>query len=104
MEYYISESSQKVNDFNLNEVFARYYNTKGAKCADDGELNHALNFFNKALELSPTFVPALFNRATIKADLGDFLGAKNDFEEAKKLDQNDLIKDNKSYSITNPQH
>lgn len=64
--------------------FARYYNLKGSYFADNDMLEDALNCYSKAIELDPDFSTALFNRATIKADLGDLAGAKADFHLADK--------------------
>lgn len=83
MEYFHKSNGQSLQFPELNLIFARYYNIKGANKADDGKLNEALENFNKAIELNPFYSIALFNRATIKADLGDFRGAKEDFQRAK---------------------
>ena len=86
MEYFNKAVGQKIKFPDTKLIFARYYNIKGANRADDGELNEALDNFNKAIELNPRYAIALFNRATIKADLGDFKGAKEDFHKAKSID------------------
>ncbi len=83
MEYFNKSNGQPLQYPELNLIFARYYNIKGANNADDGKLNEALENFNKAIGLNPLYAIALFNRATIKADLGDFEGAKDDFLRAK---------------------
>ena len=49
--------------------------------ADEGNLEEALENFNKAIETNPNNHIAFFNRATIKIDLGDLEGAKNDFHK-----------------------
>lgn len=86
MEYFNKAVGQTLQYPELELIFARYYNIKGANKADDGQLKEALENFNKAIELNPNYVIALFNRATIKADLGDFKGAKEDFCRAKNVE------------------
>jgi tetratricopeptide (TPR) repeat protein len=49
--------------------------------ADEGLLREALENFNKAIDTNPNNHIAFFNRATIKIDLGDLEGAKNDFHK-----------------------
>jgi len=55
------------------------YCIKGIFMADEGNLEEALENFNKAIETNPNNHVAYFNRATIKIDLGDLEGARNDF-------------------------
>ncbi|HMN48958.1 MAG TPA: hypothetical protein PKD67_07485 [Ignavibacteriaceae bacterium] len=83
MEYFSKAIGQPIQYPELRIIFSRYYNIKGANKADEGKLDEALENFNKAIELNPLCAVALFNRATIKADLGDFEGAKEDFLRAK---------------------
>ena len=52
---------------------------EGITLADDGNLSEALNKFTKAIEADPSNHIAYYNRATIKIDLGDIEGARNDF-------------------------
>lgn len=86
MEYFNKAVGQTLQYPETNLIFARYYNIKGAHKADDGQLEEALENFNKAVELNPHYAVAFFNRATIKADLGDFEGAKKDFHLAKSIE------------------
>lgn len=86
MEYFNKAIGQSLQFPDVQQIFARYYNIKGANKADEGELKEALKNFNKALEIYPDYAVALFNRATIKADLGDFKGAKQDFHKAKCIE------------------
>lgn len=88
MEYFKKAVGTTLPYPDSKQIFARYYNIKGAKKADEGELKAALENFNKAVELNPLYAVALFNRATIKADLGDFRGAKEDFLKAKTIEAN----------------
>jgi tetratricopeptide (TPR) repeat protein len=86
MEYFNKAVGQTIQFPEVQLIFARYYNIKGASKADDGQLREALEYFNKAIELNPRYSVALFNRATIKADLGDLRGAKKDFSLAKNIE------------------
>ncbi len=64
-----------INYLNLSKDFC----IKGISLADEGDLKAALENFDKAIETNPTNHIAYFNRATIKIDLGDIDGARNDF-------------------------
>ncbi|MDT3695528.1 MAG: hypothetical protein ROY99_03985 [Ignavibacterium sp.] len=79
----------------LQKRLVKYYNYAGVKQADEGKLMEALNFFNKALRIDPSSRQALFNRATIKVDLGEFEEARKDFSLIINLDatdnQNNLV-------------
>ena len=55
------------------------YCVRGTILADEGNLEEALENFNKAIESNPNNHVAYFNRATVKIDLGDIEGARNDF-------------------------
>ena len=69
------------------ESLSQYYNIKGTESADEGDLKEALKFYTKAIELNPQFTIALFNRGTIKADLGDYKGANKDFCLARDIER-----------------
>jgi len=86
MEYYNNLSQQPPNQLRFEEIFAFYYNLKGASNADEGKFDEAMKNFDKALELNPELSAALFNRATIKADIGDFKGAKEDFVKVREIE------------------
>jgi len=86
MEYLISQSKIQSEKVELEKIFARYHNIQGTKSADNGRIKAALKEFDQAIKLNPGYSPAYFNRGTIKADLGDFEGAKEDFEKAKELE------------------
>lgn len=64
-----------INLLNLSQDYC----IKGIGMADEGNLEEALENFNKAIATNPTNSIAYFNRATIKIDLGDIEGARNDF-------------------------
>jgi len=64
---------------------------KGILMADEGLLKEALENFNKAIEVNPNNHIAFFNRATIKVDLGDLDGAKNDFNRFDLLTEKSSV-------------
>ena len=71
-----------VNTTNQGPVFFHKsydYCIKGTLMADEGKLEEALENFNKAIETDPNNHIAFYNRATIRIDLGDIEGARNDF-------------------------
>ena len=86
MEYYNNLSHQPPSQLKFNEIFAFYYNLKGATKADEGKFSEAMENFNKALELNPELSAALFNRATIKADIGDLKGTREDFVKVREIE------------------
>jgi len=90
MQYLNEQINYSMLNQKSREIFARHYNIKGTYRADDGKLTEALEFFCKAIELNPVDTTALFNRATIKADLGDFKGAKEDFVLVREIESKHL--------------
>ena len=66
-----------INFLNLSKDYC----IKGISMADEGNLKAALENFDKAIETNPANHIAYFNRATIKIDLGDIDGARNDFNK-----------------------
>jgi Tfp pilus assembly protein PilF len=64
-----------INFLNLSKAYC----VMGISMADEGNLTAALDNFNKAIETNPNNHIAYFNRATIKIDLGDLDGARDDF-------------------------
>lgn len=76
------------------EMLAKHYIVKGTNKADDGKLAEALELYNKAIKIYPGNTTALFNRATIKADLGDFKGAKEDFIKVREIETKHLLQSN----------
>jgi len=71
----VNGNNHGINHFNLSHDYC----IKGIDMADEGNLKAALENFSKAIESNPTNSIAYFNRATIKIDLGDVEGARNDF-------------------------
>ena len=64
----------------LNKIEKLFYNNEGVKSADKGKYNEAAAYFTKAISITPDDSLSYFNRATVKVDLGDILGAKLDFK------------------------
>jgi Flp pilus assembly protein TadD len=58
---------------------SKHYCLEGTLMADEGNLNKALENFDKAIKANPQNHIAYYNRATIRMDLGDIEGARNDF-------------------------
>jgi tetratricopeptide (TPR) repeat protein len=73
----VKASNPGINYLNLSKDYC----IKGISMADEGNLKAALENFDKAIETNPINHIAYFNRATIKIDLGDFDGARNDFSK-----------------------
>jgi len=64
----------------LNKIDKLFYNTKGVKKADEGKFDEAVESFTKAIELAPKDSLSYFNRATVKMNVGDLMGASSDFK------------------------
>jgi Flp pilus assembly protein TadD len=79
-----------VNEF--AKLSAEFHNIIGTRCADEEKYIEALDNFNKAIDLNPQYASAYFNRGTIKVELGDFSGARNDFINAQKLNFADPLR------------
>ena len=77
------EASSGVSEF--AKLSAELHNVIGTRFADEENYPEALKNFNKAIDLNPDYVSAYFNRGTVKIELGDFTGARADFNNAYKL-------------------
>jgi tetratricopeptide (TPR) repeat protein len=64
----------------LNKIDKLFYNTEGVKKADKGKFKEASEYFTKAIELAPNDSLGYFNRATVKMNIGDLIGASSDFK------------------------
>jgi tetratricopeptide (TPR) repeat protein len=80
---------QSLKKLNLNEIMKLYLNIEGVKKADEGNFDKALEYFSKAIELSPKDTISYFNRASVKMYLGEINGAKSDL---KKIGSSELRK------------
>jgi len=68
-----------VKQLHINIIEKLFYNTEGVKNADEGRFKEAAKCFTNAIELEPQDSLSYFNRATVKIDLGDIMGARSDF-------------------------
>lgn len=66
-------------------VTARFHNDQGISLASKGENDRALAEFNKALNLSPDFVSALFNRGLVYLQMGQYDQAVADFDKVVEI-------------------
>jgi Flp pilus assembly protein TadD len=83
-----------VRQLRLNKIDKLFYNTEGVMYADAGKFKEAAACFTKAIELAPKDSLSFFNRATVKINIGDILGARSDFalSESFQLSKSHLIK------------
>ena len=68
-------------DVTLAETWSKYGSVKKA----EGDLDHALASYNRAIELNPEFAEAFNNRGRIKKTKTDLAGALADFNRAIEL-------------------
>lgn len=61
---------------------AALFNLLGAVAAHKRNNNVARDYFNKAITLSPSYAPALVNRANLAAQLGEYQAAELDLQAA----------------------
>jgi len=69
----------------LNKVDKLFYNSEGVKKADGCKFTEAEEYFTKAIELDSEDSLSYFNRATVKINLGDIVGAKLDFALSERF-------------------
>lgn len=76
-----------VKQLHINIMEKLFQNTEGVKYADKGRFKEAAKCFTNAIELEPRDSLSYFNRATVKINLGDVIGARSDFalSESYKL-------------------
>ena len=90
------ENSGSMRDFRIyrgkDPGTISFYNLEGTAKADQGELREAINHYSKAIQQNPDDALAYYNRATIKADLGDYTGASEDFKKSVEIDRNAAVK------------
>ena len=73
-------SNISLQQLKTNKIKKHYYNTEGVKKADNGKFKEAVEYFTKAIKLEPEDSLSYFNRATVKMNIGDVLGAMSDFK------------------------
>jgi tetratricopeptide (TPR) repeat protein len=71
------EEEEKPKNFVMPSNAIDYYN-QGVQKKEQGQLEEALHFFNKALLVSPHFVEAYNNRGLIKKNQGHYESALDD--------------------------
>ncbi|MDO8548896.1 MAG: tetratricopeptide repeat protein [Ignavibacteria bacterium] len=69
-----------VNPYNVLE-----YKKRGTLNADIEKYNEAIEDYTKAIEIYPRDATCFFNRGTVRINLGDIEGAKDDFKIATIL-------------------
>ncbi|MBL7891590.1 MAG: tetratricopeptide repeat protein, partial [Bacteroidia bacterium] len=69
-----------------------YYNNRGGCYSNLNDFSHALEDFNKAVELMPGNGKAYLNRSIMHFSLGHITPAVNDLEQAYKLKTGDIPK------------
>ncbi|KAG8200355.1 hypothetical protein JTE90_028537 [Oedothorax gibbosus] len=69
-----------------NTHLVQAYNSMGLILYKKVEFNKAISFYNKAIKASPTFGPSYYNRGLIYYRLGSFETAKQDIENAVRLE------------------
>ncbi len=89
----LSSLKISVQQLKMNKVDKLFYNTEGVKNADRGRYKEAAEYFTKAIDLEPEDSLSYFNRASVKINLGNILGARLDFalSESCKLSSDTLI-------------
>ncbi len=64
---------------------ARLLSNYGSALLDMGNVSEALTYYNRAIELNPSFYTAYYNRGNAKLNLGDYGGAVADYQEALRI-------------------
>ena len=80
--------------YSANIIYAKssnYFLQEGIKKMDKNNFDGAINDFNKALEINPTNIQALFKRGKVKEDIKDYLGAIADFNQILLIDENNKL-------------
>ena len=75
------QSSSSSNDANS------FYN-KAIKLHNAGDLQGALKYYSKSIEIDPNFSSPYINRGIVKKNLGDLLGAMDDYNQAINIKPN----------------
>jgi tetratricopeptide (TPR) repeat protein len=68
-----------------NGKMAQVYTHLGQQCREGNNLDGAMSYYNKAIELDPKFAVAYSGRGIVKKSRGDLDGALADFNEAIEL-------------------
>lgn len=85
---YLGFLSKSILSFNsaieISPEHPVYYNNRGVALCNLGQYELSSNDFSLAIELTPR-ADFYLNRAELRKVCGDFKGAENDYEEAKKI-------------------
>lgn len=81
-----SESNKK--DFSPKPASASLYNL-GLKSYEQGDLDSAITYFKKAVELDPQFIDAYFNLGAIYKKQKNYTEAANSFQKAIQINPQD---------------
>ena len=85
-----SQFKISLKQLKLNKIDKLFFNTEGVKNADGGSYKEASECFTKAIDLAPEDSLSYFNRATVKMNLGDILGARSDFALSERCRVNNV--------------
>lgn len=69
------------------DTLASEYSEMGDDCMDAGELDAAVANYDKAISVSPSYVPAHCGRAAAMAESGDHDGAVSSYNNALRIDR-----------------
>ena len=69
------------------DILASEYSELGDECLDAGELDAAIANYDKAISVSPSYLPAHCGRAAAMAESGDHDGAVNSYNNALRIDR-----------------
>lgn len=83
------EPSPVIQDFNPKPASASVYNL-GLKSYEQGDIESAITFFKRAVDLDPNFVDAYYNLGAIYKKKGDLGLAINAFQKAVELNPSDF--------------
>lgn len=85
----IAADKQSDKDFSPKPASASLYNL-GLKSFENNDLDSAITYFKKAIELDPEFIDAYFNLGAIYKKKKDHLNAIAAFQKTVSLDPSDL--------------
>ena len=76
----ITEQKQQSQQNIYSQIF---YNVAGIEKSENGQNEEAIEYFTRAIKLSPKDATSYFNRATLKVSIGDIKGARSDFKKSE---------------------
>jgi Leucine-rich repeat (LRR) protein len=81
------DNLDRSQDFKLDTMA---YIRRGQSKQDSGDINGAIDDFDRAIEINPDFALAYFHRGSAKSDLEDLVGALADLDRAIQIDDPSL--------------